>query len=94
MNSLPQCICTRIPNFQNHSLNMASTTVSAFSFWIAVTIAHLAKASLMHSTNFLLPSVVSMGANKLAWILEFGHLGIGNGAEVSAFLGSVFAVGR
>ncbi len=37
----------------DHSLKMASATVSAFLFWIDVTTAYLVKASVMHRTNFL-----------------------------------------
>jgi len=42
---------------------------------------YLVNVSVMHSTNFLLLSAVSMGPNKLAWILQFGSSGIGSGAN-------------
>jgi len=52
--------------FANHSLKMASATVSAFLFGITVTTEYLVNASVMHNTNFLLLFAVNMGPNKFA----------------------------
>jgi len=91
-NSFPPsvCICAGILNLQNHSLNIVLATVSVFLFRIAVMGAYLVNASVMHSTNFLLLSAVSMGPNKSAWIVQLGHSGISRGASGVGLTGARF----
>jgi hypothetical protein len=55
-----------------------------------MTTAYLVNASVMHNTNFLLLSVVSIGLNKSAWILQLGRSGIGNGLSGVGFAGDFF----
>jgi hypothetical protein len=92
MNSFPPSVCiwAGIPNLQNHSLKMASATVSAFLFWIAKTTAYLVNAPVMPRTNFLLLPAVNIGPNKSAWILQLGQYGIGREDKAVGLAGVCF----
>jgi len=54
-----------MPNLEKHSLYMASATVSASLFTIAMA-STFGENSIMYSLNFLLLSAVIMGLNKSA----------------------------
>ncbi len=69
-------ICTRMPNLQNHSVQMVLVTVSASLFSTAMTNAYFVKASVMHRMYLCWCLAASIGPKRF---LIFNCSSIGSG---------------